>query len=351
MKKRLYLLFIVLLTAVCIPVHAKDNFYADDNISLKKDITSSSFVAGNNVEVTGKNDGISFVAGNNITVKNDRDYLFAAGNTINIDSVTTKDAFVAGSNITIDSSSIRDLYVAGQKIVLNSEVSGNAYIGGEEVEINSTIKGNIKIAAETITLGENAKIEGTLLYPKESKLTKTDNSIVTKEKTYKTEKTKKEDIIKDEIFSFVSSLASMILIGLLLLALNPKVFDKFTKPKKEISEILKISLIGFCSLIIVPIVGFILLLSTIGMGLSIICILLYGIMFYLSAIPTAYFLGNWLLKDKVKNNYLLLLISLSTLYILRIIPFVGGLVTFISLIFGLGIYINLIIDNTKKNVK
>ena len=351
MKKNIFLVFIILMTLVYIPVHAKDNFYADNNISLKNDITSTSFVAGNNVEVTGINNGISFVAGNNVNIKNERDYLFAAGNTINIDNVTTKDAFVAGSFITIDNSKVRDLYAAGENVKINSEITGNAYLGGETVEINSTIKGNVKISAEKIIIGSNANIEGNLLYPKESTIKKSKSAIIAKEARYKAEKVAKKYSHTTFIIEIIKSMVSMIFIAVILMALNPKLFNKFIKVDQKISEIAKMSLIGFGILILVPIVGLILLLSTIGVGLSVVCLLIYGIMIYLSAIPTAYFFGNWILKNQIDNKYLILIISLAVLYVLRAIPFVGALITFISLIFGFGMYIKLLIDNTKKNTK
>ena len=351
MKKRVFFILVLLMTIAYLPVYAKDNFYADSNISLKNDITSTSFVAGNNVEVTGKNNGISFIAGNNINVKNERDYLFAAGNTINIDNVSTKDAFIAGSFIQIDNSTIRDLYAAGERIKINSEITGNAYLGGETVEINSTIKGNVKISAETIIIGSNANIEGKLVYPKESNINKSESAKIAKESKYKTETTDKKDSPIDFIIEIIKSMVSMIFIAVILMALNPKAFNKFIKVDTEVSEIAKISLIGFGILILVPIIGIILLLSTIGVGLSIICLLIYGMIFYLSAIPTSYFFGNWILKKQTDNKYLILIISLVALYILRAIPFVGALVTFISLIFGMGMYTKLLIDSTKKNTK
>ena len=340
MKKRVFFILVLLMTIAYLPVYAKDNFYADSNISLKNDITSTSFVAGNNVEVTGKNNGISFIAGNNINVKNERDYLFAAGNTINIDNVSTKDAFIAGSFIQIDNSTIRDLYAAGERIKINSEITGNAYLGGETVEINSTIKGNVKISAETIIIGSNANIEGKLVYPKESNINKSESAKIAKESKYKTETTDKKDSPIDFIIEIIKSMVSMIFIAVILMALNPKAFNKFIKVDTKVSEIAKISLIGFG-----------ILLSTIGVGLSIICLLIYGIIFYLSAIPTSYFFGNWILKKQTDNKYLILIISLVALYILRAIPFVGALVTFISLIFGMGMYTKLLIDSTKKNTK
>ena len=345
MKKVVYLLLIMVLTLVCIPVHAKDNFYADQNLKLDKEYTSTIFAAGNNVSVTGKVDGISFVAGNDVTVKNDRDYLFAGGNKVIIEEVNTKDAFIAGSIIEINNSTIRDLYAAGEEINLSSEVTGNAYLGGTTVIINSTIKGDVKVSADNIQLGENAVIEGTLKYPEGVKLDKKEGATIGKEKTYKEKTKSKTETAKDMFIEFIVLVLSMILIGIILLAVNKKAFKSIEKFDQKVSFMAKTTLLGFAALVLVPIAALILITSTIGIGLSVICLLLYGIMFYLSVIPTAYYLGNWILKDKIENKYLLLTISILVIYVLRLIPFVGGIVTLISLCFGLGVYVKLIKEN------
>lgn len=345
MKRIVYSLLVMIITLVCIPVNAKDNFYASQELKLNKECDSTVFAAGNNVKVTGRVDGISFIAGNNISVENERDYLFAAGNVINIKKVTTKDAFIAGSNINIEESKIRDLYAAGEKITIDSDIDGKAYIGGGEVTINSTIKGDINVSAERIILGEKANIEGTLKYPEEAKISKAKETKIAKEKTYKENAKSQKEKALDMFTDFIVSVLSMILIGVILLAVNKKVFKKIEKFDQKGSFIATTTLIGFASLILVPVAVILLITSTIGVSLSIICMLLYGIMFYLSVIPTAYYFGNWILKDKIDNKYLLLTISILIIYVLRLVPFIGGIVTLISLCFGLGVYINLIKEN------
>ena len=338
MKKLFYLFLIIVMTVFIIPVKAKDNFYADQDLKLNKEYDSTVFAAGNNVKATGKVDGISFIAGNNVSVENERDYLFVAGNVINIKNVTTKDAFIAGSNITIEDSSIRDLYIAAEQIKIDSNIDGKAYIGGNVVTIDSTIKGDVKVSAEEIYLGEKANIEGKLIYPENCKLKKDSEAKVSKEKKYKENDKSQKENAKAMFIDFIVTILSMILIGVILLSINKKMFDDISKLDKNASSIAKKCLLGFAFLILVPIASIILIASTIGIGLGIICILLYGIMIYVSIIPTAYFIGNWIAKDKIDNKYLLLTISLLIIYVLRLIPIIGGIVTFLSLCFGLGVY-------------
>ena len=150
---------------------------------------------------------------------------------------------------------------------------------------------------------------------------------------------------------FLTSVCSILLVGLLLLSLNKKAFDRIDKQEKSAASIFKTALLGFAVLVLVPILSIVLISSTIGIGLGVICLLLYGIMFYLSVIPTAYYIGNWIAKDKVENKYLLFAISVLVIYVLRLIPIIGGLVTFISVCFGLGMYAKLIKENTSIKEK
>ena len=351
MKKIAYLLLVIVLTVVCIPVNAKDNFYAGQDLKLNKEYSSTVFAAGNNVKATGKVDGISFIAGNDVSVENERDYLFVGGNIINVKKVTTKDAFLAGSNINIEESKIRDLYAAGERVNIDSEITGKAYVGGNEVTINSTIKGDANISAEVIILGENANIEGTLIYPETAKISKDKETKIAKEKKYEVKEANTKEKAMDMFVDFLTSVCSMLLIGLLLLSLNKKAFTRIDKEDKTVASLFKTALLGFAVLVLLPIISIVLISSTIGLGLGVVCLLLYGIMFYLSVLPTAYFLGDWIAKDKVENKYLLFTISILVIYVLRLIPIIGGLVTFISLCFGLGMYAKLIKENASIKEK
>ena len=334
-----------------IPVFAEttNGFYANDNVKLKKGLDTTTFVAGNNIDVKSNIDGASFVAGNNITLSSSQDYLFAAGNSINIENATTKDAFVAGSQITITSSTIRDLYAAGQNVRIDSEISRNAYLAGDTVTINGAIYGDATVAAENIRIGKEAIITGTLKYPEDSKISISESAEISTKKTYKGSsnievKMTWVDILKSTIYSYLS----ILLIAFILLSLGKKIFTKISKLERTTEKNLKMALQGLGLLIITPIAAVIVMITIIGFPLSIITLLLWGICIYLSIIPTSYYIGKWLLEDKVKNDYLLLAISILVIKLLGILPVIGGLVTFVTIILGLGIIMNLLITQKKK---
>ena len=345
MKKRIYLLSILLLT-LFIPfgVNAKhEGLFSGNDVVVDEEVGSTAFSAGNNVSTTSRVDGANFVAGNNVTVSSSQDMLFAAGNNVILEKVETKDAFVAGSQITVKSSIIRDLYAAAGNIKLDSDISRNAYLGGESVIINSKIGGNVDVDASTITIGNNAEITGTLNYPKNATINIAETAKIGEKTTYKTvEKTKKENELAGTILEKVYSYLAMLLIGIVLMLLNKKTFKQIDKIKKDFKVALKTTGIGFVSLVVVPIAAIIIITTIIGVPLGIISLIVYGLLIYLSVIPTAYYLGNIVLKDKIDNKYVVFALSLLVIYILKVIPVIGGLVGFISLLLGLGIYTELI---------
>ena len=350
MKRKLYLLFVMLLAVTIIPVSAKtDNFIADESVSLNDPIDATSFVAGNNVDISSRIDGASFIAGQNLKIKSKQDILFAAGNTLHVSGVETKDAFLAGSSIELSESNIRDLYAAASSITVNSNINRNAFLGADVVTINSVVNGDLYIAADTIEIKDNAEILGTLKYPKDAKTNISSDAKINDTKTYERDSSSDDDdSVAEAIKSAIYTFLSMLLIGLILLALNKNVFTRISKMKTDGVNVLKNIGIGFCFLVVLPIAAIILMITVIAIPLSIISLIMYGVMIYLTAIPTAYFFGNLLLKDKIENKYLLFTVSLLALYILKTIPVIGGLTTFLTICFGLGIYLALIVEQIKK---
>ncbi len=336
MKKKLVIITIFLLVIAMVPVFAVDKnaFKAGDTINSEEEVNSTSFFAGNNINLSSTIDGLSFVAGNNIIVSNKQDYLFVAGNNIEVVNADTKDAFVAGNSVTIESSKIRDLYVAAEDITITSDITRDAYIGGNKVTINGAIEGDLELDADEIIIGEKASVNGTLKYPEKANIKIAETAEVHNKETYKVKEVNTEVTIKDTIISAVISFLSLLLVAFILLATNKKLFKQISKEEKSVSYFLKNSLIGLGLLLLIPLLAIIALFTVIGIPISIIALLLYGIFIYVSLIPTAYYLGGWILKDKISNEYVLLGISLFVIFVIKYIPIIGGLANFIFLIFG-----------------
>ena len=354
MKKKIFVLIMAIFVVIAVPVFAKtDNgFVADEEVSLKKEFNTTTFVAGNNIKMSSTVDGLNFVAGNNIRLSSSQDYLFTAGNNINLEGVTAKDVFIAGNVLNVESSTIRDLYAVGTSIRIESPIARNLYCGGDKITINSTVEGNVKLAADDIRIGKEAVILGTLEYPEDAEISISESAEIGKTKTYAT--TSSVQITTtwiDLLMGILMNFLSLLLIAFILLTMNKKLFKNIQKQEKTVSDFLKKMLIGFAILVLVPMASIIVMLTIIGLPLSIITLLLYGILIYLSTIVSAYYIAHWILGKNKYNEYLVLSIALLILTLAKLIPVIGGLISFASLLLGLGLFVeqmkNTYLDNQK----
>ena len=353
MKKKIFT--ILLLLTLLIPtlnVSAKTKIVETGNtLNLKEDYDSSTFFAGNTVKDKANVKGISFVAGNIIEFTGTSEYGLLAGNSITINGKVEKDLLMAGNLVTIEKDSVigRDLYLFGTSVTLSGEIKRNINISADEITLEDvTVDGNFNLSATTINIEDNVNIKGKLNYNAEAKINNLDKATIKEVTTYKASEVNKTSIT-DIIFNIIISMLSMLLLGITINLLFPKVFKKLEKNTEnyKLIDYLKQMLIGFVSLIVVPIMCVLLLVMVIGVPISIIALLMYGILVYLSTLFTSYVVGNKIANKllKTKNNsYISLIIGIIILYILQNIIFIGGLVSFISLTLGLGFAYKLIFN-------
>ena len=347
MKKYFKIILMVFLMGIIlhVPVFAS-GFHAGDDLTVKKKINSTLFAAGNNVDVSSEVEGLSFIAGNNLKLSSRQDHLFAAGNNLHLDGVSSKDAFLAGSKIEIENSEIRDLYAAAEEIIIDSSIR-NAYLGASKVTINGEINGDCNISAEEIRIGKDAKITGVLRYPDKSDIHISETAEITEKSTYHAKEIDIEFGLKEFIIGKVISFVMILITGLVFLAIFGKVFHKMESFDFDLSSILKHFFIGLIALILIPICFVVMIFSIVGIPLSLVMLAIYIIAIYLSSIATAYYFGSHLLKNTIQNSYVILILSLLVLFLLELIPVVGGLISFLSLCCGLGLYISVV----KKTMK
>lgn len=343
--KKYFKILLVLIMFTVMPVFASSTelFRADNSVSVNEELNGTSFIAGNTVDVDSKINGILFAAGNTVTTNGESDYAFIAGNLVRVNQEKFIDGFIAGSTVEINSSEIsRDLYVAGANITFDSIVNRDAYLTGDKVTIKGKINGNASIYADEIIIEDNAEIIGTLKYSEDSKITISNNAKIGNTETVKSTKVMVNN--KVTIMSIISakllSLLNILVIGLALMLLFPKLFEKIASYKKD--SILSNLGFGIISLLLIPIASIILLTTMIGVSTGLILLDAYIVCIYLSTIFTSYYLSNILFGEKIKNKYLVFLVGASCITILKLIPFIGVLTSICSLLIGLGLVITLI---------
>ena len=374
--KRLLKLFVLLLTIFTINVYAEETnctddtncavttgtserkttderFYANEDVVVDEDITKSAFFAGNNVNISSKIDGIAFITGNSVIASTESDYAFIAGNSINLKNFHNKDAFIAGNQIVIENATARSIYAAGNSININTDYISDLYLAGNTVYLKGKFDNVVVDADKVVITGEitgKLKVNDTADVVLGSDYTKINETV-----TYTNKEISKQFETKNifgvflvtKLISFVTNFINLLIIGIILITLFKKNFDKASKIKNDAGYVFGRIGLGLCALIFVPIISIVLLITGFASLVGILLILAYIIALMVTTPVVAINYGNILFKN-IKNDYLRFVICLIILQIVKLIPVFGGLVTFLSLCLGLGLIKDLFLIEKKE---
>ena len=352
LKYLLVLFFVFTFSINCVDAksYIKELFKTGDNIKIEEELDGTAFIAGDKVELNNKINGIGFVAGNELNINSNQDYIFGAGSTVNINDNIEKDAFILGEKITIDEKSNlkRDAYIFADTLTIKGNIDRNIYVYATTINIKGTIKGNIVVSALEVNIDKDAKVLGTLKYNEDANIKGLRDDITSK--TYKI--STNNLTFKEYITNFISSYIHITLLAIVLVFVCEKLFTKSLSITEKLSakKVATLCGKGFLVLIGVPIIAMMLLFSGAFVSVGVIGAILYGILLYISNIFTAYFLASILDKKIFKkniNSYLLMIIGLFIIYVLSMIPIVGGLISFISMLLGIGISSSMLLEMKK----
>lgn len=330
--------------------HIKDLFKSGDHIKVEKELDGTTFILGEKVELNNRINGIGFVAGSELNINFAQDYIFGAGSTINIKDDIEKDAFILGEKILIDENVKlgRDAYIFTDNLTIKGSVDRNIYIYGTTVNIEGTINGNIVVSALELNIDKNAKVLGTLKYNEDASIKGLRDDI--ESKTFKI--STNNLTFKEYLTNFISSYIHITLLAIVLVFICETWFKKslIQTEKLNIKKVATLCGKGFLILIGIPIIAMMLLFSGAFVSVGVISAILYGILIYISNIFTAYFLVNKLNEKIFKkniNSYLMMIIGLFIIYALSMIPVIGGLISLISMLLGIGIAGNMLLEIKK----
>ncbi|MCZ7396922.1 MAG: hypothetical protein O8C59_00165 [Candidatus Methanoperedens sp.] len=229
----------------------------------------------------------------------------------------------------------RDLTLGAGNAVIDGTVNGNINGGVSDLEMRGATKGNVTVEIdENIKIFPGATIGGNLEYtaPKQGEI----SGIVSGKTTYKETPIKKEDFeskIEGEIIGYLW----LLLIGIVSLMLAPELTRKNSDavPVKPLKNLLW----GLLFLIITPIVAVLLLITIIGIPLSLIIFIIYIISLYISRIYVGFWVGQYVLKKlKIETRFKVLTMASGLLIVLigTNLPIIGIFIHFVVLLLGLG---------------
>lgn len=311
------------------------------------------FLAGNNVINNTTSRGILFSTGNQLDLQTKSDYAFVAGNIINYNAETEKDLFVAGNAITIqkDARIGRDVFAAGNNIKLEANIPGAFSATGATITIrDAKINGNVDLAVDRLSFEGKVEISGKLKINSDASIDGLDN--VSYQELERYEVVEYETTAADILVGKILSIAGIFITFVIIMAMFPGVNHRVSKELTTI-QFGKDLLIGIVTLVFVPIIVIFLLISFIGAPAGIVLLVTYLVMLYVSQGYTGLWLGKMIIEKLIHgkiNAFLELLIGVTLLTLLIMIPWIGGYIWLLSTLLGLGLFMQSIKPNRRKNI-
>lgn len=347
----LLMILVVAKPVMALGPQIEELFLAGDNVVKTGLVEGSIFNAGRNLKIDAVVQGITFAAGENLLIEGESEYLFAAGRTLNVAQHTDDDLFAAGQSLNFDQGEVgRDAYLAGENINFNGKVGRNLFIGAKNASISGVVKGDITLGVEKATITEGTVIEGTLKYNDDAQLNIADGvEIVGGENTYKAPELEKREVterqkVVNRTGGYLFKIATVLIFALMLWWLFPQIFKSLEKqnlPLTVASFWKKIGT-GLLVLLLTPLLALFILVTIIGIPISLLMIVVYGFAMFTAQIFVGYLLGAVLRQNKNKK-WLNLVVGIMLLVFLKMLPMVGGFISTLSLLWGLGIQYRLLL--------
>lgn len=328
-------------------IHEGDLYIGSDEklYEMDKFVDGNIYIFGNKVKVTGAVNGSAFIFAQEVIIEEEAyigAQLFIAGEKVTINGGVA-DVYAAANKFTMGETAeiYRDLKVVAQNINLAGHIDRTADLMAREIEIAETEEGlnvhgdfNYTAEKEIENLEEKATILG------ETQFTK-----------YVEDKRNGTNTVSQLVWSAIGTVAFDVVMYLILLFMAPN-FIKKAKGYVSTKGLLGLA-IGLGFAVLVPFIALLLLMTGIGAGLSVMLLFVYGTVLMINAFITTTitneFIANKLnfADDKLKKTGLIAIVSLA-IWGLRELPFIGGWISVVVFLFGIGIVVLYQFDRVLK---
>ena len=310
-------------------------YEAGRTVTINGTINGDVLCAGQTVTVDATVNGDVLCAGENITVNGTvSGSVRLAGQTVHLGARVAHGAAMAGNDLVLeDAANVGDdLSLAGQTVVANGAVGRDLNGSGGAVTLGGPVGRNVSLHNDTLTLNSGANIVGSLTYTSNHQLQRHDGARVGGIISRHNVQAHQHAGISF-IWLKLYWLAAMAVLGVVLVALFPRPFRRWTPAWG--AGFWRALLVGFVAMFAVPVLGIVLLASVVGAPLGIMVALLWIVAAMVGAVFAAYFTGT-LIVPKL-HPVLIVLVGGIVLAVLELIPVLDWIVGVVAYWLGTGV--------------
>lgn len=286
-----------------------------------------------------------------------------AGNDVRLAGTVERSARVAARTVTITGSIGGDVVVAAQnvRIEAGARISGDLLVAAQDVTVLGQVGGDIRGNAGSLTLsngqvGQNldlsvddlaiegtSRVGGTVRYSGDDDASVASTASVTRpvERTESSAISAGDYSVGRGIAWDVAKLLSMLFTGLIVVLVAPVASSAVADGVRR--RFPATIIFGVIALILVPIIAILLLFTVIGIPVSIVGLILYGVALYLSQVFVGLAIGRLILPRGWRSygrgyNILAMVVGVLLIGLVRLIPipFLNLVIALIVALLGLG---------------
>jgi hypothetical protein len=337
----------------------KDLYAAGNTVDVTAPVRGDLTIAGGSVRSTDNVSNSVLAAGGNVTISGATgNTIRAAGGSVTIDGPVNNDVVVVGGTVVItDRARINgDLILSGGTLTVNGPVKGNIWTSGGDITLNNTVGGNVWGGSiGNLKLGSQAVINGDLNYSSASHANMANGAVIKGKQNFHQEENKRNETGKGATALLTGGAVYKLIVDILVSLFFIWLLPRFLRRTSEeiAAEPLKAGLLGFATLILMPMISVILLIF-LWLGLA--SFLLYALLLVFAVVVKNIFVGWWALRwwnNREQKDYLLdwkaAVIGPIILFLIALIPVVGWLIVFVLWLCAIGALVLTLWDFTTMN--
>ena len=333
-----------------ITIKEGDEYLFQDTVTIDTPVDGNLFIMANTVTINTQIGGDAFIFANTLNIEENGyilNNIFACANTINVKGVAYN-IYSVGNTLTIDGFVYRDIRSICNTLNVNSMIGRNVFVDCSS--INFKEKPDTK---DTPSITSYGSIQGDLNYFSDEEIAIPDGHV--SGETHFSQFQNNTFDISNYMYSLGAILVSAIVLWLIGLWISPKLLHN-TSHSMTFRKALQIIGLGILVPIIIALLSFIILLIPITSQLTILLLCVLAILFFIST-SVAIINVNTMICNKLKitqNLYKLGFLIVTTIiyWLLTLIPYVGIVISLISIIWGIGtISYNILIKENSNEKK
>ena len=311
-----------------------DEYLFEQNVTIDTPVDGNVVIFANNVTINSQIGGDALICANTITVEENAyilSNLFACANTINIKGAIYN-IYSIGDTLTIDGFVYRDIRSICNSLNINGMVGRNVFVNCPDIHFKENT-GN----AENSSITSYGTIQGDLNYFSDEEISIPENAV--SGNVIFSQLGNRTFNLEDYIYSLGTTLVSVIVIWLIGLWFSPKLLPHTNKVMSW-KKPLQIIGLGIIVPIVLALLTIIILLIPIASQFVLLLLCLLMILFFISTSVTLIDINDGICNkcNISKNVYKLgFLIIITFIYwLLTFVPYLGTILSLITVIWGIG---------------